>query len=142
MGRLLGLMIFCIGIGIVIGMLIQENVVIIVTAGLLPFLWWFIICSAINNENRCFIALFIVKRKEARENSRALLGRSYIIRNYALSTFPDLRQEVHTYIFCAPPLAVLTLTDFTLDFPHFYWIFYGNDLHYFRNKHLFHKLRI
>ena len=33
-GRLLGLMIFCIGIGIVISMLIQENVVIIVTAGL------------------------------------------------------------------------------------------------------------
>ena len=35
---------------------------------------------------------------------------------YALSTFPDLKQEVHTYIFCAPPVAVLTLTDFTLDF--------------------------
>ena len=33
-GRLLGLMIFCIGIGIVIGMLIEENIVIIVTAGL------------------------------------------------------------------------------------------------------------
>lgn len=35
---------------------------------------------------------------------------------YALSTFPDLRQEVHTYIFLAPPVAVLTFTDFTLDF--------------------------
>ena len=35
---------------------------------------------------------------------------------YALSTFPDLRQEVHTYIFFAPPVAVLTFTDFTFDF--------------------------
>ena len=35
---------------------------------------------------------------------------------YALSTHPDLKQEVHTYIFFAPPLAVLTFTDFTLDF--------------------------
>ena len=34
---------------------------------------------------------------------------------YALSTFPDLKQEVHTYIFFAPP-SVLTLTDFTFDF--------------------------
>ncbi len=30
----------------------------------------------------------------------------------ALSTKPDLRQDVHTYIFCEPPV-VLTLTDFT-----------------------------
>ena len=57
-----------------------------------------------------------LERKQAREFSRAFLSYSYINRNYALSTFPDLRQEVHTYIFCAPPLAVLTLTDFTLDF--------------------------
>ena len=35
---------------------------------------------------------------------------------YALSTFPDLKQEVHTYIFFAPPAVVFTLTDLTLDF--------------------------
>ena len=35
---------------------------------------------------------------------------------YALSTLPDLKQEVHTYVFLAPPSAVLILTDFTLDF--------------------------
>ena len=35
---------------------------------------------------------------------------------YALSTLPDLRQEVQTYIFLAPPLAVLT---FYIGFPHF-----------------------
>ena len=34
---------------------------------------------------------------------------------YARSTFPDLKQEVHTYIFLAP-FSVLTLTDFTFDF--------------------------
>ena len=33
---------------------------------------------------------------------------------YALSTFPDLKQEVHTYIFFAPPFT-FTFTDFTLD---------------------------
>lgn len=35
---------------------------------------------------------------------------------YALSTLPDLKQEVHTYVFLAPPSAVLILTDLTLDF--------------------------
>ena len=35
--------------------------------------------------------------------------------SYALSTSPDLRQAVHTYILCGP-WAVITLTDFTLDF--------------------------
>ena len=34
MGRLLGLMLFCIGIGMVIGMLISENVIIVISAGL------------------------------------------------------------------------------------------------------------
>ena len=32
MGRLLGLMLFCIGIGMVIGMLVTENVIIIISA--------------------------------------------------------------------------------------------------------------
>ena len=34
MGRLLGLVLFCIGIGMVIGMLIAENVVIVIVSGL------------------------------------------------------------------------------------------------------------
>ena len=34
---------------------------------------------------------------------------------YALSTFPDLKQEVHTYIFFVPPFT-LTRTDLMLDF--------------------------
>ena len=38
-----------------------------------------------------------------------------IVFSYARSTFPDLRQEVQTYILRAAPLT-LTLTDFTLDF--------------------------
>ena len=36
--------------------------------------------------------------------------------NYALSTKTERKQEVHTYVFLAPPSAVLILTDFTLDF--------------------------
>ena len=35
--------------------------------------------------------------------------------NYALSTKPDLKQEVHTYILWVPPFT-LTLTDFTFAF--------------------------
>ena len=35
--------------------------------------------------------------------------------NYARSTKPERRHEVHTYIFLDPP-SVLTLTDLTLDF--------------------------
>ena len=38
-----------------------------------------------------------------------------VLFSYALSTKPERRQEVHTYIFFAPPLT-LTLTDFTLAF--------------------------
>lgn len=34
MGRLLGLMLFCIGIGMIIGMLVAENVILIISAGL------------------------------------------------------------------------------------------------------------
>jgi len=34
---------------------------------------------------------------------------------YALSTLPDLRQEVQTYIFFVPPFT-LTRTDFTFGF--------------------------
>nr|WP_177295860.1 hypothetical protein [uncultured Blautia sp.] len=33
-GRLLGLMLFCIGIGMVIGMLIAESVILVIVAGL------------------------------------------------------------------------------------------------------------
>lgn len=36
------------------------------------------------------------------------------VSDYARSTRPDFRQEVHTYIFLDPP-SVLTRTDFTLD---------------------------
>lgn len=39
----------------------------------------------------------------------------FTFKSYALSTLPDFRQDVHTYIFLAPPLT-LTFTDLTLDF--------------------------
>ena len=37
------------------------------------------------------------------------------IHNYARSTNPDFKQEVHTYIFFGAPFT-RTLTDFTFDF--------------------------
>lgn len=39
----------------------------------------------------------------------------FVFRSYALSTRPDFKQEVQTYILFAPP-SVFTLTDFTFDF--------------------------
>ncbi len=42
--------------------------------------------------------------------------------NYARSTLPDLKHEVHTYIFFVPPFSVFTRTDFTFDF-HIFGVF-------------------
>ena len=44
-GRLLGLMLFCIGIGMVIGMLIEENVIIIIASGLCLLCGYHIFCK-------------------------------------------------------------------------------------------------
>lgn len=94
-GKTSGTDAFCIGIGMVIGMLIAESVIIVIAAGL---------CLL------CGYHMF------ADKNSHAFARGIFKFEFYALSTFPDLRQEVHTYIFLAPPVAVLTFTDFTLDF--------------------------
>ena len=96
MGRLLGLMLFCIGIGMVIGMLIAESAIIVIAAGLCLLCGYHLFC----------------RYKIPHAPARGIFKFEY----YALSTFPDLRQEVHTYIFLAPPVAVLTFTDLTLDF--------------------------
>nr|WP_288699786.1 hypothetical protein [uncultured Blautia sp.] len=45
MGRLLGLMLFCIGIGMVIGMLVTENVIIIISAGLCLLCGYHMFCK-------------------------------------------------------------------------------------------------
>ena len=63
--------------------------------------------------------------KRWKENKRIRMGNekedmsndmsSAFSSNYALSTKPERKQEVHTYIFLAPPLT-LTLTDLTFAF--------------------------
>ena len=53
----------------------------------------------------------ILKRKRGHVKRHVLS----ISSNYALSTKPERKQEVHTYIFLAPPLT-LTLTDLTFAF--------------------------
>ncbi|HIY00595.1 MAG TPA: hypothetical protein IAA26_01915 [Candidatus Blautia faecipullorum] len=45
MGRLLGLMLFCIGIGMIIGMLIDGNVIIVITAGSCLMCGYHIFCK-------------------------------------------------------------------------------------------------
>ena len=56
-----------------------------------------------------------VRMREARTKKSPSTEGPFLLRAYARSTFPDLRQEVHTYIFCGTPFT-FTLTDFTFDF--------------------------
>lgn len=45
MGRLLGLVLFCIGIGMVIGMVISESVILVILAGLLLLCGYHMFCQ-------------------------------------------------------------------------------------------------
>ena len=62
------------------------------------------------------VGICVILLLNRKQKTRTIDPGSCVCRTYALSTLPDLRQEVQTYIFLAPPLAVLTFTDFTLDF--------------------------
>lgn len=78
---------------------------------------WDIICfvgeKMWKNTEPCEIRRFTENLKRKRGHvKRHVLS---ISSNYALSTKPERKQEVHTYIFLAPPLT-LTLTDLTFAF--------------------------
>ena len=98
MGKLTGFMLFFIGVGMVLGILITENFIVISIA---------VVCLL------CGYHMFIIIFRNKKQPPH--FTGAYDI-TYALSTFPDLKQEVHTYIFFAPPAVVFTLTDLTLDF--------------------------
>ena len=108
MGKLTGFMLFFIGVGMVLGILITENFIVIAIA---------VISYVLQISGKCALGMLpacdlsVLKIKKQPPHSTG----AYDI-TYALSTFPDLKQEVHTYIFFAPPAVVFTLTDLTLDF--------------------------
>ena len=117
MGRLLGLMIFCIGIGIVIGMLIQENVVLLSQPGFAFSV--VIICSAINNKNRCFTALFIVKRKRG-TGKFPCPAWSFIHNSELCSLNFSGSQTRSTYIhLLCTAVSCFNFNGFYIGFPHF-----------------------
>ena len=83
----------------------------------LPGLVWDIFITAVFLVLICVILLLNRNKKKP---GRSILV-SCVCRTYALSTLPDFKQDVHTYILFAPP-SVLTRTDFTLDF-HIFGVF-------------------
>ena len=105
MKRVLGLMLFCFGIGMTLLLFIPETIstlIFIIACLILGYhLFW-----------RHSAWLIVCRDKKPVEDFLIIVFHRFF---YALSTRPERRQEVHTYIFFAPPLT-LTLTDFTLAF--------------------------
>ena len=114
MGKLTGFMLFFIGVGMVLGILITENFIVIAMA-VICLLCGYHMFLQISGKcapgilPACNLSVLKIKKQPPHSTG------AYDI-TYALSTFPDLKQEVHTYIFFAPPAVVFTLTDLTLDF--------------------------
>ena len=75
--------------------------------------------GSISRTGLCFFLLLIKIKKQKNQDDK--IPGFCVCRTYALSTFPDFKQDVHTYILFAPP-SVLTRTDFTLDF-HIFGVF-------------------
>ena len=57
----------------------------------------------------------VFSEEEKDKKKRAFMPRIKALLSYALSTLPERRQDVQTYIFLEPP-SVLTRTDLMLDF--------------------------
>ena len=62
-----------------------------------------------------YTSFFAFTYNKHKKRTAALSAAALLKKDYTLSTFPDLRQEVHTCIFFEAPLT-LHLTVFTFDF--------------------------
>ena len=94
MGRLLGLMLFCIGIGMVIGMLVTENVIIIISAGLCLLCGYHMFCRWYYWQQAAEV---IITRTKARDTSRAS-SYSFILMKWLCSFYFSGSQTRSTYI--------------------------------------------
>ena len=106
MKKLLGFILFWIGIGMAVMLFITNGFLAICIILLCLILGYNLFTSCWN--------CFRTSKKPTTVSSHWLSYSKYRV-DYALSTFPERRQEVQTYIFFVPPFT-LTLTDFKLDF--------------------------
>ena len=106
MKKLLGFILFWIGIGMAVMLFITNGFLAICIILLCLILGYNLFTS-------CW-KFFRTSKKPTTVSSHWLSYSKYRV-DYALSTFPERRQEVQTYIFFVPPFT-LTLTDFKLDF--------------------------
>ena len=106
---ILGFILFWIGIGMLIMMFLPVCFeVVLVVAALIGF-GYFLFCKDWEDLRIRNCQEHI--KKQTRSFPSAFLYQL----NYALSTAPDFKQEVHTYVFFAPPFTLI-LTDLILDF--------------------------
>ena len=115
MGRLLGLMLFCIGIGMVIGMLVTENVIIIISAGLCLLCGYHMFCRWYYWQQAAEV---IITRTKARDTSRAS-SYSFILMKWLCSFYFSGSQTRSTYIHLFSSSVYFNFYGFDVRFPHF-----------------------
>ena len=116
MGRLLGLMLFCIGIGMVIGMLVTENVIIIISAGLCLLCGYHMFCRWYYWQQAAEV---IITRTKARDTSRAS-SYSFILMKWLCSFYFSGSQTRSTYIhLLCTAVSCFNFNGFYIGFPHF-----------------------
>ena len=113
MGRLLGLMLFCIGIGMVIGMLVTENVIIIISAGLCLLCGYHMFCRWYYWQQAAEV---IITRTKARDTSRAS-SYSFILMKWLCSFYFSGSQTRSTYIHLLSSSINFNLNGFNVCFP-------------------------
>ena len=109
MRRIIGYTLFWVGIGMVIGFLVPSDAISVL-----------LIFFALDLRLSLLLRQIAIRGKSRGQKKALSCGKAAVPCKatpffYALSTFPDLKQEVHTYIFLAPP-STLTFTDLMLDF--------------------------
>ena len=102
MKKVIGFAMFCVALGMVLMMILSNIFVGVLIVLVLLLLGYNFFCCWIKKEDVsiCFTSSLFFSN----------------FKSYARSTLPDFKQEVHTYVFLAPPFSVLIFTDFTFDF--------------------------
>ena len=109
-------MLFCIGIGMVIGMLVTENVIIIISAGLCLLCGYHMFCRWYYWQQAAEV---IITRTKARDTSRAS-SYSFILMKWLCSFYFSGSQTRSTYIhFLCSAGSCFYSDGFNVRFPHF-----------------------
>ena len=109
-------MLFCIGIGMVIGMLVTENVIIIISAGLCLLCGYHMFCRWYYWQQAAEV---IITRTKARDTSRAS-SYSFILMKWLCSFYFSGSQTRSTYIhLLCTAVSCFNFNGFYIGFPHF-----------------------